>query len=151
MKYLNFIDKIIVVLKYRSAQRAAFNREYKKKLYKIRYGKDKIPLSHGKILTDAFVICCFILIGFIMFATIYLRDSSMMLALIAPMLSGLVALVTYQYKSLKENSAGGIVFESALEKIRNQFDESSEKAESHINYNNSVDYSTTINNDDAVG
>ncbi len=151
MKYLNFIDKIIVVLKYRSAQRAAFKRDYKKKLYRIKYGKDKTPLSHGKILTDAFVICCFVLIGFIMFATIYLRDPSMMLAITAPMLSGLVALVTYQHKSLKENSAGGIIFESALKEIRNQFDESSEKAESHIHYDNPVDCSNTFNNDDAVG
>ena len=92
------------------AKRYAERMELKKELHQIKYGRELQPLAFSKIFTICFSCVCLILIFFIMYATIRLNDSQILIALVGPMLSGTIALVSYDRKSMKENTEGGIQY-----------------------------------------
>lgn len=100
------------------AEREARKREFKRELYKIKYGsypKVKQPMGYSKKLTTIMTILLVSVIYFSMFATIYLRDISAL----APAIGALIAQVGNMYmsnkKSIAENTIGGIQYERMVQ------------------------------------
>lgn len=106
----------------KSAEAYALKQKQKQKIYDIKhqYDKPKKGVAFGKLLLILMVIDVLIIQGFSMYMMWYLADSSSLpslIGVIAPLLSLVAALVSYNKKSAIENSAGGIVYESAMSEI----------------------------------
>lgn len=122
---MNIFEKFLYNLRKRNAQKVARNRKIDKELYKIKYGKNKEEkrcLSFGKIFTICFSITCLILLFFIMFATIYLRDGQILIAGIGPVVAGTINLLSYNSRSKAENTAGGIIYETTMAQFNKDVD-----------------------------
>lgn len=111
MNYM--VRQMIKKLLLKSAERYAKRKDFKKEIYKIKYGKSEKPkMSMGKKLT------IFLLINFtiVELSSLYLMwrfgDLSSMSSLITSVVGEVIALAVYQLKSLKENiSDKGFVYE----------------------------------------
>lgn len=91
----------------------------KQELNEIKHANDikREPLSFGKIGFIFVFVDCIVVELYSMFAMLYLRDLSALGGLIAAVVCQAIDIISYNRKSVKENMAGGIVFETAMKKL----------------------------------
>ncbi len=106
------------------AKRHAEKVKQRQEIYEIRHSNDgerKKP-AYGKLLVAFIFIDCLIIQGFIM-ATIWeTKDTShlsSLVSLIGTLAVQAISLISYNSKSAKENTSGGIVYETALLNLEN--------------------------------
>lgn len=94
----------------------------RRELYEIRHANDKKkePLSFGKIGFIFVFVDCIVVELYSMFAMLWLRDLSALGGLIAAVVCQAIDMISYNHKSSKENTSGGIVFETAMKKLEAQ-------------------------------
>lgn len=94
----------------------------KQELYEIRHSNDrpKEKLSFSKMAFIFMIINCTCIEIYALIAMFYFGDLSSLSTLITSVVGECVSFVAYEYKSMKENSSSGIVFESAMKKLEHE-------------------------------
>lgn len=88
---------------------------------------DKTKIQFSKILVAFIFIDCLIIQAFIMFMIWTMKDTSQLgnlVGLIGTLFIQGASLYSYNFKSAKENSSGGIVYEAAMLDLMNKQSES---------------------------
>lgn len=83
--------------------------------------RDKIQFS--KILVAFIFVDCLIIQGFIMYMILLMKDTSHLsnlVGLIGTLVAQAISLMSYNKKSLGENSSGGIIYEAAMREMMMQ-------------------------------
>lgn len=98
----------------------------RQELYDIRHANDrqKEKLPTGKKALKFMIINCSIIELYSLFAMYMLQDLSPLTTLIAAVVGECVSIISYNIKSSKENTSGGIVYESAMKKLKYELEES---------------------------
>lgn len=98
----------------------------RQELYDIRHANDrqKEKLSTGKKALKFMIINCSIIELYSLFAMYMLQDLSPLTTLIAAVVGECVSIISYNIKSSKENTSGGIIYESAMKKLEYELEES---------------------------
>lgn len=111
------LEKLETVLAYRYAKRHKF----KKELEQIKFGKGGRPkMSTGKKLTIFLIINFTIVEFYTLYIMYYLQDISALPSLITVVIGEVIALLVYQIKSLKENTADtGFMYELKMRDANN--------------------------------
>lgn len=109
----------------KKAEQYALEKQWRQEIYEIKHKNDKArkPLTTCKKLTIFALADCLVIQIFSMFAMLYLRDISAMYSLIAivgSIMAEVFSLVSYNYKSMKENTEGGITFQDMMNKFEEQ-------------------------------
>lgn len=106
---------------------------------KYKSTKNKRPLSTSKLLLWVVVLICIEIIIFSEYVMIKLNDTSTLYTLIGVPVTLIPTVLGYYFKSAKENTAGGIVYESSLNEygIKNENAEQSDSDE--LNENTIID------------
>lgn len=86
----------------------------RKKQLKDEKNKYKKQSSTSKVLLLAVVFLCFEIVLFSEYIMIYLKDTSALYTLIGAPVTLIPISLGYYYKSMKENTKNGIVYETAL-------------------------------------
>ena len=122
---LSRLERFFYKLRTRHANRIAVRRKIKQELYKIKYGEEKPkrkPWTYFKWACFLIILICVIVLFFSMYATIVLMDSQMMVALIGALATILGTVLSYSFKSVKENTAQGIVYETTMAQLNQGVD-----------------------------
>ena len=106
----------------KKAEEYALKKKQRQELYAIRhqYDKERKTLTTCKKLTIFALADCVVIQIFSMFAMIYLQDISAIYSLIAivgSILCEVFSLVSYNHKSTKENTEGGITYQDMMNKF----------------------------------
>ncbi len=88
--------------------------DYQKKQLKNEKYKSKKQSSTSKSLLLAVVFLCFEIVLFSEFIMVYLKDTSALYTLIGAPVTLIPIALGYYYKSMKENTKNGIIYETAL-------------------------------------
>ena len=112
-KLENFIEAM--------ARRYAQRQKFKQKINRIKYGKDgKCKMSTGKKLTIFLLVNFTIVEIYTLYIMYFLRDISALPSLITVVIGEVIALMVYQVKSLKENTANtGFMYELKMKDAEN--------------------------------
>ena len=112
-KLENFIEAM--------ARRYAQRQKFKQKINRIKYGKDgKRKMSTGKKLTIFLLVNFTIVEIYTLYIMYFLRDISALSSLITVVIGEVIALMVYQIKSLKENTANtGFMYELKMKDAEN--------------------------------
>ena len=113
------------------AQKYADEVKQKQEIYDIMHSNDKPKekLSFSKMAFIFMIVNCTVIEIYALVVMVIFGDLSSLTTLIAAVVGECVSFISYEYKSMKENSAQGIVYESAMKKLEKELE----------------------NNDDAVG
>lgn len=108
----------------------------KQELYEVRHANDKPKekITTGKIGFWFMIINCTVIEIYSLIAMFIFQDLSPLTTLIVAVVGDCIAFISYNIKSGKENTVGGIVYESAMKKLEYELETSS-----------------SMNSDDAVG
>lgn len=87
-------------------------------------------VSTSKLLMYGLIFLCLEIVIFCQYAIIVLQDASAMIALIGIPATLVTAMLGYFSKSKKENSAGGIVYETAMAEKNKQ----NETVQTHVDF-----------------
>ncbi len=117
---------------------------------KYKSTKNKRPLSTSKLLLWVVVLICIEIIIFSEYVMIKLNDTSTLYTLIGVPVTLIPTVLGYYFKSAKENTAGGIVYESFLNEFGVKNDDI-EELEQFDNVETEITETEEINNDEAVG
>ena len=111
------LEKLETVLAYRYAKRQKFKTD----LETIKYGKSgKRKMPTGKKLTIFLIANLTLVEVYTLFIMYYLRDISALPVLITAVVGDVIALLIYQIKSLKENTADtGFMYELKMREANN--------------------------------
>ena len=105
------------------AERHALKVKQKQELYAIKHKNDiKANLTFGKVafifmMANYTIVEIYALVTMVIFA-----DLSPLTTLIVAVIGECASLIAYMVKSTHENTAGGIVYESAMAKLKNELD-----------------------------
>lgn len=115
-------NSMIYEVEKKKAEQDALERKQRQEIYEIRhqYDKKRKPLTTGKKLTYFALADCMVIQIFSMFAMIYLKDISAIYSLIAivgSILCEVFSLVSYNHKSTKENTEGGITYQDMMNRF----------------------------------
>lgn len=107
------------------AEREALEIKQRQEIYEIRHQYDtaKKPLTMGKKLTIFALADCVVIQIFAMFAMLYLQDISAMYSLIAivgSIFCEVFSLISYNHKSTRENTEGGINYQNMMNEFEEQ-------------------------------
>ena len=101
------------------ANNESYERKQLLKAEKDKYKNKKLP-STSKLLLWVVVILCLEIIIFSEYAMIRLQDMSALYTLIGVPVTLIPTVLGYYYKSLKENTSGGIVYLNAQADLSNE-------------------------------
>lgn len=107
------------------AAKYALLRKQKNEIIRIKHQYDipKKELTMGKKLTIFVLTDCVVIQIFSMFAMLYFNDISALYSLIAivgPILCEVFSLISYNHKSTKENTEGGINYQNMMNEFEQQ-------------------------------
>ena len=92
--------------------------EYLKKKDKLLSERDlykkKKSFSYSKALLAYLMFICTAIIIYVGAIIVYLQDTSVLPILITSVVGAIISFITYEVKSVKENSVGGIVYDLAM-------------------------------------
>lgn len=96
----------------------------RKELSELRHSNDtpKEKLSFSKIAFIFMITNCVIIEIYSLFTMFFFEDLSSLPALIAAVVGECITLCGYYIKSGKENTVGGIVYESAMKKLEHELE-----------------------------
>lgn len=103
------------------AENESYERKQLLKAEKDKYKNKKLP-STSKLLLWVVVILCLEIIIFSEYAMIRLQDMSALYTLIGVPVTLIPTVLGYYYKSLKENTSGGIVYLNAQADLSNEIE-----------------------------
>lgn len=103
------------------AENESYERRQLLKAEKDKYKNKKLP-STSKLLLWVVVILCLEIIIFSEYAMIRLQDMSALYTLIGVPVTLIPTVLGYYYKSLKENTSGGIVYLNAQADLSNEIE-----------------------------
>lgn len=91
----------------------------KQELYEVRHANDKPKekMTTGKIGFWFMIINCTVIEIYSLIAMFIFQDLSPLTTLILAVVGDCIAFISYNIKSGKENTVGGIVYESAMKKL----------------------------------
>lgn len=103
----------------------------KQELYEVKHANDKPKekLTTGKKALRFMIINCSVIEIYSLFAMYMFQDLSPLTTLIAAVVGECVSIISYNIKSSKENTSGGIVYESAMRKLEHEFEEDSSEGD----------------------
>lgn len=105
------------------AEQHALRVKQRQELSEIKHKNDvKASLSFSKLAFIFMMGNCMIVEIYALITMIIFADLSPLTTLIAAVIGECVTMIGYYIKSGKENTAGGIVYESAMEKLRSGID-----------------------------
>ena len=112
------------------AEKYAEKIKQKQELYEIKHKNDKSKekMPTGKIGFWFLLINCTIIEIYALVAMMVLQDLTPLTALIAAVVGDCIAFISYNIKSGKENTSGGIIYESAMKKLEYELENNSEDA-----------------------
>ena len=118
------MEQIIFEVEKQKALHYAEDVRQRQELYELRHSNDKKKekLSFSKIAFIFMVTNCVIIELYALFTMFYFQDLSSLPALIAAIVGECITLCGYYVKSGKENTIGGIVYESAMKKLEHELD-----------------------------
>lgn len=92
----------------------------KQELREIWHANDKEKLSFSKMAFIFMMANCTIVEVYALIVMAVYSDLSALTTLIVAVVGECISLLAYMIKSTHENTSGGIVYESAMEKLRNE-------------------------------
>ena len=115
---LDYEKKIEKAMKY--AEKVKLKRE----LNELKHSNDKPKekLSFSKVAFIFMIGNCIVIEIYALIAMFFFGDLSSLSTLIAAVVGECLSFLAFEIKSLKENTAGGIVFESAMKKLDYELD-----------------------------
>lgn len=118
------MEQIIFEVEKQKALHYAEDVRQRQELYELRHSNDKKKekLSFSKIAFIFMVTNCVIIELYALFTMFYFQDLSSLPALIAAIVGECITLCGYYVKSGKENTIGGIVYESAMKTLEHELD-----------------------------
>ena len=118
------MERIVYEVEKQKALHYAEDVRQRQELYELRHSNDKKKekLSFSKIAFIFMVTNCVIIELYALFTMFYFQDLSSLPALIAAIVGECITLCGYYVKSGKENTIGGIVYESAMKKLEHELD-----------------------------
>lgn len=116
------MDELTYEVEKKKALEHAKEIKQKQELYEIRHSNDrpKEKLSFSKMAFIFMISNCTCIEIYALIAMFYFGDLSSLSTLITSVVGECVSFVAYEYKSMKENSSSGIVFESAMKKLEHE-------------------------------
>ncbi len=102
----------------------------KQELNELKHSNDapKDKLSFSKIAFIFMLSNCVVIEIYALVAMFYFGDLSSLSALIAAVVGECVSFLAFEIKSGKENTSGGIIYESAMKKLEHELENSSDDA-----------------------
>ena len=102
----------------------------KQELYELRhkYDKPKEKLSFSKMAFIFMIANCVVIEAYALFTMFFFQDLSSLPTLIAAVVGECISFISYEFKSMKENSAHGIVYESAMKKLEYELENTTDDA-----------------------
>lgn len=102
----------------------------KQELYEVKHANDKPKekLSFSKVAFIFMITNCTIIEIYALVAMFFFADLSSLSTLIAAVVGECVSFLSYEWKSMRENSAQGIVYETAMKKLEYELENSSDDA-----------------------
>lgn len=115
---MDYEKKIEKAMKY--AEKVKLKRE----LNELKHSNDKPKekLSFSKVAFIFMIGNCIVIEIYALIAMFFFGDLSSLSTLIAAVVGECLSFLAFEIKSLKENTAGGIVFESAMKKLDYELD-----------------------------
>lgn len=94
----------------------------KQELYELKHSNDKpkTKLSFSKVAFIFMIGNCTVIELYALAAMFYFGDLSSLSTLITSVVGECVSFIAYEYKSMKENSSEGIVYETAMKKLEHE-------------------------------
>ena len=90
--------------------------------------KPKEKLSFSKIAFIFMIANCVVIELYALFTMFFFQDLSSLPTLIAAVVGECISFLAYEFKSMKENSANGIVYESAMKKLEYELENTTDDA-----------------------
>lgn len=102
----------------------------KQELYDLRHSNDrkKEPLSFSKMAFIFMIGNCIAIEVYALVAMFIFGDLSSLSALIAAVVGECMSFLVFEIKSGKENTTGGIVYETAMKKLEHELENNSDDA-----------------------
>lgn len=120
------MEDLTYEVKKAEAQKHAEEVKQKQELHDIRHSNDKPKekLSFSKMAFIFMIVNCTVIEIYALIVMVIFGDLSSLTTLIAAVVGECVSFISYEYKSMKENSAQGIVYESAMKKLEKELENS---------------------------
>lgn len=102
--------------------------KFRHELYELRHSNDKPreKLSFSKMAFIFMIGNCVVIEIYALIAMFYFGDLSSLTALIAAVVGECTSFLLYEYKSMKENTASGITYETTMKKLEHELDNSTD-------------------------
>ena len=117
------LHNFIKYIRLKWAHHKAEERNFRKTLYKIKYGKDKERFSTTKLVLAFLILNMVVIEVYSLYAMLALGDLNALPVLITAIVGECISILGYMVKASIENRAGGIVFETTMKQLEDNKDE----------------------------
>ena len=117
-------------IKKKDAEKHAEKVKQRQELYAIRHKNDKVKekTPTSKVVLYFMITNCVVIEIYSLVVILVFRDLTPLPMLISAVIGGCISFLGYEYKSMKENTVGGIVYESAMKKLEYELENNTEDA-----------------------